>query len=215
MCEAQSVDFDEESFNDDKISSISYDPNLPEISDSDSDDENTLNSIANMRTQSIELNEPQNNQLEENSNLSNDTTSPEVEVFTTDRNSLISRQTKHAEYMRKLEEQAIARGDRRSGRQRKPTEKAAEMQSAKQKSNAAIELAFSTAQYENVDIPLTYEAALQTEHADKWKEAYESEMASLIEHGTFSAPLNNIPNINNAITAKIVLDLKRGRIMKF
>ena len=42
----------------------------------------------------------------------------------------------------------------------------------RQKSNAAIELAYSTAQTSHINVPATYDDALQTEQADKWIEAY-------------------------------------------
>ncbi|KAI0991595.1 hypothetical protein K3495_g16592, partial [Podosphaera aphanis] len=67
------------------------------------------------------------------------------------------------------------------------------MQTMRQRSGAVIEQAFATAQYERVEIPASFEDAIKGNDAVNWIEAYESEMNSLIEHGTFSAPLDNIP----------------------
>lgn len=100
--------------------------------------------------------------------------------------------------------------DRRSVRERKPIAKLSEMQSLRQRSSAAIEHAFSIAQDEQIDVPSSYNAALQSKNADKWMEAYESEMTSLVNHGTFLEPLDNVPARKNIFTAKIVLDLKIG-----
>ncbi|KAI0991715.1 hypothetical protein K3495_g16472, partial [Podosphaera aphanis] len=91
----------------------------------------------------------------------------------------IARKEKEAQRIQKLQEQAIARGDRRSGRERKPTAKALEMQTMRQRSGAAIEQAFATAQYERVEIPASFEDAIKGNDAVNWIEAYESEMNSL------------------------------------
>lgn len=99
---------------------------------------------------------------------------------------------------------------RRSDRIRNMFAKNDDLISNRQRSNAAIELAYSTAHANHIDVPATYEDALQTEQAEKWIEAYQSEMKSLVENSTFSAPLDNIPDSKIAVTAKIVLDLKRG-----
>ncbi|KAI1000225.1 hypothetical protein K3495_g7973 [Podosphaera aphanis] len=122
----------------------------------------------------------------------------------------VQRKESHNDYLKRKEEEAISRGDRRSVRTRKPTENAAEMLTYKQRSCAAIELAFSAARDDQINVPVSFEAALQTPQANHWVEAYESEMASLAEHGTLSGPLNNIPANKSAVTAKIVLALKRG-----
>ena len=97
----------------------------------------------------------------------------------------------------------MIRGDRRSERIRKPSAKAADMQNIRQQSNIAIELAFLAASYDGIDIPTTLEKALNTPQADKWLEAYESEMKSLIEHGTFSGPLDKIPHNKSAVQQRL------------
>lgn len=112
--------------------------------------------------------------------------------------------------MKRLEEEALTRGDRRSGRLRKLSAKAADIQNIIQQSNMVVELAYLAAQNNEFNIPNTIEEALKTPQADKWLEAYESEMNSLTARGTFSGPLDKIPLNKSAVTAKIILDLKRG-----
>lgn len=56
---------------------------------------------------------------------------------------------------------------RPSTRIRKLSAKAFDMSSNRQKSNAAIELAYSAARDTNIDFPSSYEAALESEQADK------------------------------------------------
>lgn len=120
------------------------------------------------------------------------------------------RKIKHIEYLQSLEKEAVSRGDHRFGKQRKPTEKNIDMLNIRQQSNAAVELTFSAARDGRCNVPSTYKAALQTENVGKWIEAYESEMASLVEHGTFSAPRDKISYGKNAVITRFVFDLKRG-----
>ncbi|KAI1005270.1 hypothetical protein K3495_g2950 [Podosphaera aphanis] len=138
-------------------------------------------------------------------------TTPKMAQIISDRQQrTIARRERESERILKLQKQAAARGDRRSGRERKPTAKALEMQNIRQRSSAAIEQAFTAARDEQIQIPPSFENAIKSKDAVKRIEACESEMTSLVEHGTFSAPLSNIPQGKNLVTAKIVLDLKRG-----
>ncbi|KAI0999720.1 hypothetical protein K3495_g8477 [Podosphaera aphanis] len=135
------------------------------------------------------------------------TTLSMVQIISDRQQRTIERRERESERILKLQEQAAARSDRRSGRERKPTAKALEMQNMRQRSSAATEQAFTAARDEQIQIPSSFEDAIKSKDAVKWIEACESEMNSLVENGTFSAPLSNIPQGKNLITAKIVLDL--------
>lgn len=189
LCEAQSVQFNDHSFEWKEKSPVTH--NIEQSDYEETDDE-----YNNSKTTKLQFNVENKITNHENINEQPPSTCEESNIKTQDAH--IS------------PEVIISNNLRRSSRIRKPTAKAADMLSNRQKSNAAIELIYLAARDTNIDVPVSYEAALQTEQADKQIEAYDSEISSLVEHGTFSALLDYIPNNKHAITAKIVLDLKRG-----
>ena len=94
------------------------------------------------------------------------------------------------------EKVAEQRGDRRNPRR------------ADKRKDAEANLARIQAYYsKTVYIPTTWEDAMTCPDSHLWQAAWQSELQSILDRGTFSKPIK-IPDGQNTITAKVVWDVK-------